>query len=1061
MRVVLAGGSLGPGGAERQLVLTAQELAADERVAAITVLCQNLTAARADFYRPALVGLDRCRVIEFLPEASPARQAIPGNLESLSGILPPWVITEICAYARWFRHEQIDVVQCWQDHINVTAGLGALVAGIPRIVLNCRNSSPPFFAYFQPWMWDAYRVLLASPSVAAMVNSRAGAEDYAAWLHLPPDRFRVVPNAFAPSFYRQPEAGAGAALRRDLGVAPAARLVGAIFRLADEKDPGLWLEVASRLARRDPGVEFVIFGDGILRPSVEVAARTALGNRIRLPGLVPDALIALSCLDLFLLTSRQEGLPNVLLESQWMGVPVVATAVGGCAEAILPGGGTVVGRDPALLAEACEHWLAAPRPDRAALRAAVEARFSPAAMGAATWAAFSTPPDLPLALTRSDQGGAIYQPIAGSLLVVMGFQSPLGDFARELEAVTALLPSCSGRIRMIVGPNQADWDEACLRFGPNPRVALERWSEQGGSSPGTGTLSAVLAPERFAWANQLRGSGQWARIANEIAAFRPERLCVLSAPMFAPGGVAGLAMGVERIDLVPPEPRRIWCRPPPAEIEVGAAVADGRVRLLPSTCGGTRRPVTLRIKRLITRGKGAVVHLGHRLAMWIWRTRSHLPGVIPALLEALSARSLREFWAAALACGGTEGKPSSRRLLVVGTLGPGGAERQAMLTLIGLHRRRDHPYALLGQYLDAPGNRFFLPQIEQEGIDVYLPMPDPDDKEAASSVTAALAEAERLPLSLKQIGGFLRAFDRLKPELVHLWLDDINVKAGLAAVAAGVPRILLSTRSLPPYRFSFFLPYMRPAYRLLANAPGVVMLNNSEAGARAYERWLGLPPGRITVVRNGFDFAALGEGRRDARRQEYRRTLGLAESVPLLGTVIRLGVEKRPLLWLDIAQAVRRSLPDCHFLIVGDGPLRQTAEEHARRAGLADAVHFVGHQRDTVAAMAAMDLFLLTSATEGLPNVLIEAQAIGTPVVTTPAGGAGETLAHGETGWLLERDDAPHAAEVVLRLLRDPEWRRRAGEQARAFVRQRFGLERMLAETLALYPDQSSNNNKT
>jgi glycosyltransferase involved in cell wall biosynthesis len=97
------------------------------------------------------------------------------------------------------------------------------------------------------------------------------------------------------------------------------------------------------------------------------------------------------------------------------------------------------------------------------------------------------------------------------------------------------------------------------------------------------------------------------------------------------------------------------------------------------------------------------------------------------------------------------------------------------------------------------------------------------------------------------------------------------------------------------------------------------------------------------------------------------------------------------------------------------------------------------------------DLFLLTSRVEGLPNTLIEAQAVGVPVVTTPAGGSAETLDPGRTGLVSPDYSILGIADTCMKLLDDDRLRARMAKAAPEFVRQHFSLERMYTETLRLY----------
>jgi glycosyltransferase involved in cell wall biosynthesis len=139
------------------------------------------------------------------------------------------------------------------------------------------------------------------------------------------------------------------------------------------------------------------------------------------------------------------------------------------------------------------------------------------------------------------------------------------------------------------------------------------------------------------------------------------------------------------------------------------------------------------------------------------------------------------------------------------------------------------------------------------------------------------------------------------------------------------------------------------------------------------------------------------------------------------------------------------------FLMVGDGPLRQEVRHQAQRLGIDSSLLLPGHQKDSMAAMAAMDVFLLTSRLEGLPNVLIEAQALGIPVVTTDTGGARETILEGVTGYAVYPHAAKLLAKVVIKILDDEQFRQQAREKAPPFISNKFGCERMIHDTLRAY----------
>jgi glycosyltransferase involved in cell wall biosynthesis len=295
-------------------------------------------------------------------------------------------------------------------------------------------------------------------------------------------------------------------------------------------------------------------------------------------------------------------------------------------------------------------------------------------------------------------------------------------------------------------------------------------------------------------------------------------------------------------------------------------------------------------------------------------------------------------------------------------------------------------------------------------------------------------------------------FRALRPEVVHAWLDWGNVRAGLAAVLAGVPRILLSCRNLNPSHFALNADYFHPAYSALIdrNAGQVIMLNNSQAGASDYAGWLSLPRERIKVIRNGVRFS---EETRPTPEHNvaWRARLGIPPAAPVVGGMFRLNPEKQPLLWLNVAGRVAQALPEAHFVIFGTGAMRPQMEKAIRALGIASRTHLCGVVSSSLNGLSPCDLILLTSSGEGTPNVLLEAQWLGLPVVTTDAGGAGEAVLDGVTGVVVKTGEAGAIADAVVRVLRDKALRESARHNGAAFVNASYGMERMIMETLAAY----------
>ncbi|MEN5094210.1 glycosyltransferase [Pseudomonas protegens] len=396
-----------------------------------------------------------------------------------------------------------------------------------------------------------------------------------------------------------------------------------------------------------------------------------------------------------------------------------------------------------------------------------------------------------------------------------------------------------------------------------------------------------------------------------------------------------------------------------------------------------------------------------------------------------------------------------RVILVNAGLAAGGAERQIVNTLIGLKASGQcESIALLAEYIEyAPNLDFFLHELQIAKIEVSqvrhaISLSD----DGLSSVTPEVAEllADIAPALIEEILNLVEEFRSRRPEVVHAWQDSSSIKAGIAAVIAGVPRIILASRNITPVNFSYYQDYMHPAYRALASLECVTFLNNSEAGAVDYTKWLELPKDRFVVVRNGVDLGYLKKSEAEAV-QEYRQSLGIPESALVVGSIFRFWAEKRPMLWLQAAALLAGRYPDVHFLVIGEGPMRQEMESYINSNGLRGRVHLPGARPEVSTPLSAMNFFVLASEFEGTPNVVLEAQWLGLPIVSTDAGGARESFEHGVTGLLATNATAEDIAALVAKYLTSPIMRADSKKQGPIFVERKFGVARMIEETIKLY----------
>src|SRR5262249_43504166 len=217
-----------------------------------------------------------------------------------------------------------------------------------------------------------------------------------------------------------------------------------------------------------------------------------------------------------------------------------------------------------------------------------------------------------------------------------------------------------------------------------------------------------------------------------------------------------------------------------------------------------------------------------------------------------------------------------------------------------------------------------------------------------------------------------------------------------------------------------------------------------------YAEWIGIPPDRVAVISNGLDSDAFPPRTAEAR-QQARAALGLSAHDRVVCGILRLSEEKQPDLFLDVVRRVRAAVPSLRVLLAGGGPLETRVAEIVRTQGMAEYVQLLGRRADVASILLASDVALLTSRLEGCPNVALEAQHLGVPMIATAVGGTPETILHGETGFLAQANDEEGLARHVAQVLTDNALHARLSAAGPSFVATRFGIKRMIDETLALY----------
>jgi glycosyltransferase involved in cell wall biosynthesis len=252
-------------------------------------------------------------------------------------------------------------------------------------------------------------------------------------------------------------------------------------------------------------------------------------------------------------------------------------------------------------------------------------------------------------------------------------------------------------------------------------------------------------------------------------------------------------------------------------------------------------------------------------------------------------------------------------------------------------------------------------------------------------------------------------------------------------------------------------PWVSRAHGLLGRAPRrtIVLSDHVARFIREHGR---IPAERLVRIYYGHDPAPFERAAAESAgaRAETRAEFGWAPEDLVAICVARFAPQKAHDVLLEAFALARAGEPRLKLLLVGEDPFgdgRERAEAVARRLELGGSVRFTGMRRDVARLMAASDLFVMSSLWEGFGLVFLEAMSSGIPVLATRVSAVPEVIEDQVTGVLVGSGDARALAEGLLGLARDPARRAALGRAGKARVRERFELDRMVEQTLAVYRD--------
>jgi glycosyltransferase involved in cell wall biosynthesis len=394
---------------------------------------------------------------------------------------------------------------------------------------------------------------------------------------------------------------------------------------------------------------------------------------------------------------------------------------------------------------------------------------------------------------------------------------------------------------------------------------------------------------------------------------------------------------------------------------------------------------------------------------------------------------------------------------IIPTLVQGGAEKQMSLLVRHLNRKDFEPHVVV---------------LTHSG-------PIEDELRAAGVPLHFINKRGKFdPLAYRRL---VRLLCQLRPDIVHTWLFAANSYGRLAAWRCGVPVILAAERCVDPWKgwwqHQIDRRLCKITDRMLTNSNGVV----------EFYRNHGIPAEKFVVIPNAIsaaDESPVGwppnpekgqstdsstddrlensptsnnssppevDPRKRMSKDEFFKRLSLRPRKRVVGAVGRLWAQKgyEDLIWA--AEMLRVAYEDVWFVIIGDGPDRKKLQAFRDKVEAYNAVRFLGHRNDAHELMSAFDVLWNGSLYEGQSNTILEAMAMGIPVLATDIPGNRDLVVNDQTGYLYPLGNVEMLIRRTNSLLSDDRKRSELGSNAMQRVQHEFSLEKMIASYSQLY----------
>tara|TARA_R110001583_G_scaffold22536_1_gene84483 strand:- start:3592 stop:4692 length:1101 start_codon:yes stop_codon:yes gene_type:complete len=207
------------------------------------------------------------------------------------------------------------------------------------------------------------------------------------------------------------------------------------------------------------------------------------------------------------------------------------------------------------------------------------------------------------------------------------------------------------------------------------------------------------------------------------------------------------------------------------------------------------------------------------------------------------------------------------------------------------------------------------------------------------------------------------------------------------------------------------------------------------------QQWITKNHYSIEYIANGISLAPY---RALKSKTDAKKNLGISESTFCIGIVARLSPPKDHLILIDAVAILAKNFPDIKLVIAGDGPLREDISAYIATKNYGHIVTMLGERKDIANILNALDVFALTSSSEGIPMTILEAMAASLPVIATNVGGIPQVVLDKKTGFLVENKNQNSLVETIIQLIVQPQLRQKLGQKGYLFLKQNYAIKHVV-----------------